>query len=82
MAKNPAKPRTPVPAGSIETQVVLMRRLSSERFEVVTGTLVGELRDVKVLEKNVSLAVGRGTARKHLAQLHDRQSLAFGLVDA
>ena len=69
----------PKPQAEVEAQVVLMRKIAPERFEVLTGTLRGSLSDVKVLERNVSITVGRGTARKALDEQKRKESAAFGL---
>ncbi|MEY4955767.1 MAG: hypothetical protein RL409_24, partial [Gemmatimonadota bacterium] len=42
-----------------EVSVTLMRKVGPERFEVVTGVVRGTISDVKVIEKSVSLMVGR-----------------------
>ncbi len=82
MAK--ASPKSPEPKPSeVESPVVLMRKVGPEHFEVLTATLRGALVDVKVLEKRVSLVVGRGTARRALAEQHRKNSESLGLkVDA
>lgn len=63
----------------VETTVTLMRRIAPERFEVVTGTIKGPLGDVKVLEKSVSLSVGRGTARKAIEKQKSAALQSLGL---
>ena len=62
-----------------EAPVVLMRKVAPERFEIVTGYVRGTFVEVKTLDRNVSLTVGRGTARKALAELHRKLSAALGL---
>ncbi len=79
MAK--ASPKSPEPKPSeVESPVVLMRRIGPGRFEVATATLRGALVNVKVLEKDVSIVVGRGTARKALAEQHRKNSADLGLT--
>lgn len=63
----------------VEQPVVLMRSVGPERFEVLTAKLRGTLFDVKKLETSVSLAVGRGTARKALAENHRKAAAVLGL---
>jgi len=80
MAKLFSRPNpTPVPANEVETPVVLMRKVGPERFEVVTGTVKGELLNLKVLEKSVSLVVGRATARKAIDLQKAKSLMALGL---
>jgi len=67
-------------ASDSEAPVVLMRKVGPERFEIVTGFVRGALVVERVLETSVSLQVGRGTARKALAELHRRNSAALGLT--
>ena len=71
-------PREPVEK-PVEQPVVLMRKVGPERFEVVSATLRGTLHDVKQLEKSVSLAVGRGTARKALDEVYRKLAANLGL---
>ncbi len=76
MAKPPVKPTTP----DTETEVTLMRKVAPERFEVVTATLKGSLSGLKVLEKNVSLTVGRLTARKAIQRQAQQQAAKLGIT--
>lgn len=69
----------PAPKPDAETEVTLMRKVAPERFEVVTATLRGQLSDVKVLEKSVSLVVGRLTARKAIAKQSRSATAALGI---
>ena len=55
-----------------EVEVTLVRKVGPERFDVVVGTIKGPLKLTKVLERNVTLVVARGTARSSI----DRQSTA------
>lgn len=68
----------PIPP-NIDTQVTVMRRLAPGRFEVVTGTVRGPLLNPKVLEVDVSLVVGRGTARKAIEKQKAAALAALGL---
>lgn len=74
-----AKPLPKKPTPEIEEQVVVMRRVAPGRFEVVSGVVRGELEVTKTLESNVTLMVGRQTARKHLDEQHRKRSAALGL---
>ncbi len=76
MAKSLFKP----PSAEVETTVTLMRKVAPERFEVVTGTIKGALANVKVLEANVSLVVGRGTARKAIEKQKSQALASLGLA--
>ena len=55
-----------------EIEVTLMRTVAPERFDVVSGVIRGALEVTKVLERNVTLVVARGTARAAI----DKQSVA------
>ncbi len=63
----------------VEASVVLMRRIGPERFEVVTGTVKGPLLNPKVLEPNVSLMVGRETARSAVDKQKSQAMRMLGL---
>lgn len=69
----------PTPKPPIETPVVLMRKIGPERFDVVEGVVVGDFRQTKILESNVSLVVGRGTARRALDIQHRKNAATLGL---
>ncbi len=74
-----AKPAARPPVDEAEVLCTFMRRVGPERFDVVTGVVRGEVKDVKVLEKGVSLVVGRGTARKSLTLQYRKAAAALGL---
>lgn len=74
MAKSSYAPKT-----EIETPVTLMRSVGPERFEVVSGVVRGVFIEKKQLEKSVSLAVGRGTARRSLTEQHRHSAAVLGL---
>ena len=74
-----AKPnRVPSPE-EVEIPCTRMVRVGPERFDVVTGVVRGVFTEAKVLEKSVSLVVGRGTARKSLEIQHRKNAAALGL---
>jgi|GEM_PF-3723104 len=80
MAKNlPFSRPVSEPSPDVETTITLMRRVGPERFEVVTGTVKGQLSNVRVLETSVSLVVGRGTARKAIERQRANSLSALGL---
>ncbi len=72
-----AKPLFRAAPADVETTVTLMRKVAPERFEVVTGVVKGPLSNLKVLESNVSLVVGRGTARKAIEK---QKALALSVL--
>lgn len=60
----------PKPEKFEELEVVMMKKVAPERFDVVSGVIRGPLEVKKTLEKGVSLVVARGTARAAI----DRQA--------
>ncbi len=70
-------PEENLPAESVT--VTVMRRVAPERFEVLTGVVTGPLSEVKVLERSVSLMVGRQTASKHLRKQLEASLAKLGL---
>lgn len=64
----------------VEIPFTAMRRLSPEHFEVVTGLVRGTVTDLKVLEKDVSLVVGRLTAQKSMKAQHEAAVKRLGLA--
>lgn len=53
------------PEAEVEVGVTFMRRIAgTDRFEVVTGTVTGPVKDEKILERGVSFVVGRASAEK------------------
>lgn len=70
----------PKPEAVDEVEVTLMRKVAPERFDVVAGTLRGEVKVTKVLERNVSLVVARGTARKSIDTQSANQKAKLGLA--
>lgn len=75
-----AKPARAVKSDDVEVTVTAMRKIGPERFDVVTGTLRGTLEDVKVLEKNVTLMVGRLTARAAIDRQANARKAALGIA--
>ncbi len=75
MAKQPSKPSPE----ETEIPVTLMRKVGPERFDVVVGVVRGVFTESKALDRNVSLVVARGTARKSLDAQHRTRSAALGL---
>ncbi len=66
-----------------EAEVTLLRKVAPERFDVVVGTIRGTLEVSKVLERNVSLMVARGTARSSIDRQASKVKAALGIaVDA
>jgi hypothetical protein len=87
MAKHPAfplrptKPPEPVAPAKPEKfarPAVFVRRIGPEKFDVVSGILVGELSDVKVREHGVSLVVALLSARALEQKLLEKVMLDFG----
>ena len=74
-----AKPNRPPSPEETEIPCTLMRKVGPERFDVVVGTVRGVFVETKVLERNVSLMVGRGTARKSLEIQGRKNAAALGL---
>ncbi len=70
-------------AEETETEITLLRKVAPERFEVVTAVIRGPVVVTKVLEKSVSLMVGRDTARRSLRRQHESALRVLGMhVDA
>ena len=62
-----------------EVEVVFMRKVAPERFDVVAGVVRGSLEVTKVLEKSVSLMVARGTARLAIDKQTERVKASLGM---
>lgn len=77
MAKRDAPPKS---ADEMEIPATLMLKVGPERFDVVEGVVRGSFIPTKVLEKRVSLVVGRGTARKALHRQHTQAAARLGLT--
>ncbi len=63
----------------IEIPFTAMRKVAPERFEVVTGVVRGVVSDLKMLERNVSITVGRLTAQKSMKAQHAAAVAKLGL---
>ncbi len=74
-----AKPARALKSDEVEVVVTAMRKIGPERFDVVTGVLRGPLEEVKVLEKNVTLMVGRMTARASIDRQANSRKAALGI---
>lgn len=76
MAKPPPK------SAPEETEIphTMMRKVGPERFDVISGVIRGVFVEAKALDRNVSLVVARGTARKSLEAQHRTRSAALGLA--
>ncbi len=75
-----AKPSYPQRSAETEIPCTIMRKVGPEKFDIVVGVVRGTFVETKALDRNVSLVVGRGTARKSLAEQHRRLSAALGLT--
>lgn len=75
MARVPAAKKSE----DVEVEVTLMRRVGPERFEVITAVVKGQLSGVKVLERNVSIVVGRLTAQRAMRAQTDKAIAKLGL---
>ena len=58
----------------------MMRKVAPERFEVVTAVVRGPMAITKVLEKSVSLVVGREVAQKSIDKQRNAHVAKLGLT--
>ena len=61
-----------------EVEVVMMKRVAPERFDVVVGVIRGPMEVTKTLERGVSLVVGRGAARAAIDKQTEKRKATLG----
>lgn len=75
-----ARPAAKQEAEELEVEITVMRKVAPERFEVFVASVTGSLTVKKVLEKSVSLVVGREAAQKSMRKQHDSHVAKLGLT--
>ena len=77
MAKTPTRKAEPVAPLRLETvvgsEVTVVNRLGPEKFEVISGRILGSLEEPKVLESGVSLRVALDSANRSVNRQHEER---------
>ncbi len=78
MAKQITETRVTPKSNEVEVPFTVMRKIGPERYEVVSGVVKGVPSDIKTLERNVSLVVGRETTARSMRKQANAALITIG----